>query len=237
LLSCILFGYTPEEMLKKFTYYTGKYSKYNLWDKITAPFRLITRGGGKNPKIVEKSIREIMNEKSVQNMEDLNMPCFIPALDISQKQTVYYSSVNLKDEKCYLDRPLYEAVRNTSSLPFFFIPNSVYIDGELHQFLDGGIMNNTPTKHLRDFVDVVIGVENIYHKKIDKRKVNIVSGMRAGFQSMRRTAVTYQQDNSDIWLQVDCKNVSYVGSSKDAEFCFMQGYEAAKKMIAENNFN
>lgn len=51
---------------------------------------------------------------------------------------------------------------------------------------------------------------------------------------MRRFAVTFQKKEADIWIQVDCKKIDIIGSQDDVEICFKQGYEAAKKVIAEN---
>ena len=69
-----------------------------------------------------------------------------------------------------------------------YLSNNVYIDGQLHQFLDGGMTNNAPTIHMNQFVDVVIGIENLYNKKISNKKVNLITGIRNTFQGME-----YQQ--------------------------------------------
>lgn len=227
-------GYTPDEIIEKFKYYTVEYPRFNLIEKILAPFRLIVRGGAKNPIIIEETMKEVVLEKGKVNMNDIDMPVFIPTLDITTKETVYYTSKELKNEKCFLNRSIVEAVKNSCSLPLLFIPNNVYIDGKLHQFLDGGMTNNTPTTHMNEFVDIVIGVENIYNKQINHKKVNIITGIRNTFQGMRRSAVIYQREDADIWLQIDCKNVDIIGTPDEIEFCYNQGYETAKKMIAEN---
>lgn len=58
---------------------------------------------------------------------------------------MYYSSKPIKDEKYYTDSPIWETVKNTCTLPMLYLPNNIYIDGQLHQFLDGGMTNNTPS--------------------------------------------------------------------------------------------
>ena len=233
LLLCILLGYKPEEILEKLKYYSTVYSKYTLLDKIKAPFELVFRGGGKDPIIIKETIDELFKDTKYKKMNDIKIPCFIPTLDISQKETVYYTSMPIENEKCYMDRPISEAIKNSSSLPLLFVPNTVYIDGKLHQFLDGGMTHNTPSTHLKDFCDIAIGVENIYNKEIDNKKVNIITGIRDCFQGMRRSAVPFQRQSGDIWVQVDCGKVDFTGTPEDVEYCYKQGYEAGKKIISK----
>jgi len=227
-------GYKTDEIFEKLKYYSVEYPRFNAMNKILALFNLIVRCGLKNPRIIEETIKEAVSLKGKANMNDIDIPVFIPSLDITVKETIYYASKEIKNEKCYTDRPIAEAVRSTCAFPFLFMPNNVYINGELHQFLDGGMTNNTPTTHMNEFVDIVIGIENIYRKKINHKKVNIITGIRNTFQAMRRTAVVHQRDDADIWLQVDCKDVGVIGGINKVEFCYKQGYEAAKKLIAEN---
>ncbi len=227
-------GCSTDEMLEKFKYFTVEFPKYTITDKIKAPFLLVSRGGGKNPKVITKLIDEFLKDKNVKNMNDLNMPIFIPTLDITNKKTVYYTSQEIDGEECYLDRGISEAIKNSSSLPLLFIPNTVYINGEMHQFLDGGMTNNTPTTHLHDFADLVIGIENKYYKTTNNKKVNIITGIRNTFQGMRRSAVPFQKEDSDIWILADCKEVDFIGSPDEVEKCYMAGYEATKEMIKNN---
>lgn len=86
--------------------------------------------------------------------------------------------------------------------------------------------NNTPSIHLKEFCDVVIGVENIYYKRTNNRKVNIITGIKNTFQGMRRSAVINQRNAADIWIQVDCKKVGVLGNKKNIDFCIEQGYKA-----------
>ena len=225
------FGYSTDEMLEKLRYYTLIYPRYTFKDKLMAPFNLIARGGGKDPTCISSTIKELLNENNIKVMRDIEMPFFIPTLDITYKKNVYYTSKIIKDEECYLDRPIEEAIKNTSSLPLIFTPNTVYIDGEMHQFLDGGMTNNTPTTHLDQFVDIVVGVENNYHKQVNQKKVNIITGIRNTFQGMRRSAVPFQKKDADYWVLVDCKDVDIIGTPKEIDFCYEMGYKSAMKVI------
>ena len=176
-------------------------------------------------------MKELLKDKTEKVMQDIKMPFFIPTLDVTNKKTVYYTSKKIDDEECYLDRPIEEAIKNTSSIPLIFIPNTVYIDGQMHQFLDGGMTNNTPTTHLEQFADIVVGVENVYYKKVNQKKVNIFTGIRNTFQGMRRSAVPFQKQNADYWILVDCQDVDIIGSPKEIDFCYEAGYKSAMEVV------
>ena len=229
-------GYTTKEIEDKLKIYTIEYPKFTVKDKILAPFKLLARGGGKNPTIITKTIREASEAKGKRLMNDLDMPVFIPTMDITEKKTVYYTSRKIKNEVCYMDRPIEEAVKNTCSLPLLYVPNNVYIDGKLHQFLDGGMTNNIPTHRMNQFADYVIGVENVYYKETNQKKVNIITGIRNTFQSMRRTAIVWQREAADLIIKVDCKDVDIIGNEEEVEQCIKAGYDATMEIFKSEKF-
>lgn len=229
-------GYTTNEIEEKLKIYTIEYPKFTIKDKILAPFKFIVRGGGKNPKIITKTIKEAAQAKGKILMSDLDMPVFIPTMDITEKKTVYYTSRMIKNEECYIDRPIEEAVKNTCSLPLLYLPNNVYIDGKLHQFLDGGMTHNIPIHRMNQFADYVIGVENVYHKKTNQKKVNIITGIRNTFQSMRRSAIIWQREVADLIIKVDCKDVDIIGNEEEVEQCIKAGYDAAMEIFKSEKF-
>lgn len=230
-------GYTVEEILEKMKYYAIQYPKFGLIDKILAPIKLVCRGGGKNPKIIETTIKDSALNKGKQYMNELEMPIFIPALDITFKETIYYTSKLIKDEKCFTDRTIWEAVKSSCTLPMLYLPNNVYIDGQLHQLLDGGMTNNTPTIHMEEFADIVVGVENLYRKKVNNKKVNLISGIRNTFQSMRRSAVINQKKASTIWIEVDCNEIDLIGTEKEVLDCVKAGYETTMEMYKKGDLD
>ncbi len=170
-------------------------------------------------------------------MSDIDMPIFIPTLDITFKETVYSSSKIIENEKCFTNRTIWEAVKNSSSLPLLYMPNNVYIDGQLHQFLDGGMTNNTPSIHMNDFVDIVVGVENLYNKYANNKKVNLITGIRNTFQGMRRSAVIHQKNASTIWITVNCNQVDIIGNEQDVLSCFNAGYDVTMKMYNQGKLD
>lgn len=229
-------GYTTKEIKEKLKIYAIEYPEFSVKDKIVAPFKLLVRGGGKNPTIITKTIKEATEAKGKRIMSDLDIPVFIPTMDITEKKTVYYTSRNIKNEECYMDRPIEEAVKNTCSLPLLYVPNNVYIDGKLHQFLDGGMTHNIPTHRMNQFADYVIGVENVYYKETNQKKVNIITGIRNTFQSMRRSAIIWQRESANLIIKVDCKDVDIIGNEEEVEQCVKAGYDAAMKILKNEKF-
>ena len=229
-------GYTVKEIEEKLKIYTIEYPKFSVKDKILAPFKFIIWGGGKDPTVITKTIKESAEAKGKKVMSDLDIPVFIPTMDITEKKTVYYTSRPIKNEECYINRPIEEAVKNTCSLPLLYLPNNVYIDGKLHQFLDGGMTHNIPTLRMDQFADYVIGVENIYHKETNQKKVNIITGIRNTFQSMRRSAIIWQREIADLIIKVDCGEIDIIGNKNDVEKCIKVGYDSAMKILKTQDF-
>lgn len=230
-------GYGVDEITEKMKYYAVEYPKFTLLEKVLAPFKLLLIGGGKNPKNIYSTMEEAMKRKGKVYMSDFDIPIFIPTLDITTKETVYYSSKPIKNEKYYMERTIAEAVKNTSSLPLLYTPNNVYIDGQLHQFSDGGMTHNTPTAHMNEFSDVVVGIEVIYHKRIEGKKVNLIAGIRNTFQTMRRSAVIWQKKMADIWIPIDLQEVDIIGGEQEIEKCISTGYETVMKMVKEGKLD
>ena len=223
--------FSTEEMLERFEEYAVSFPKFSLGEKLKAPFNFAFIGGLKDSKVVSESIERLLKDVTTENMNDLELPIFIPTLDITNKKTVYYTSRPIEGEECLLDRPISEAIRNTASLPLLYVPNTVYINGEMRQFLDGGMTNNTPAYHLHEFADTVIGIENNYHKVVEGKKVNIITGIRNTFQGMRRSAVPLQKKYADIWVNVECGDTDVLGRPDEVKKCYEAGYNAMKKAL------
>lgn len=58
-------------------------------------------------------------------MKDIDIPFIIPALDITKRKSIYYSSSPMEKFTYYDDRPISEAIRSSSSIPVIFTPNFV----------------------------------------------------------------------------------------------------------------
>lgn len=239
--SCVallyVLGYSPKEMLNEFKNGIHKWSRFSILDVLFAPFSLMIKGGLKNPKIIYKNIEKVVKKHNIHLMKDVSMPYIIPALDITKREQIYYSSVPMKEFTYYDDRPIAEAIRSSSSIPVIFTPNKIYVNNKPHYMMDGGIVSNTPVLPLKQFSNFVIGIEPKYYNTQEKKKIHFLSAFTETFQAMRRSSLYFQKKEADLWIEVDVQKCKVFGGSRELEYCEKCGYEAVMKyakQICEN---
>lgn len=220
-------GYEPEEILEMFKKNKKKWGRFTVKDIVCALPSLFIKGGLKNPKKIPASIKEVGDEQYIETMDDFGMPVIIPALDLTHRETIYYSSRPLKGQYTYYtDRTIFEAIRSTCALPIIYTPNEVKIDNSVHHMLDGGTTTNTPVTALRQFSDYVIGVTTKYYGTKQRQKINFFTGFTETFQSMRRSSLYYQKQEADLWIEVDIKKVGIFAKKEALSYCEQCGYDA-----------
>lgn len=230
-------GYSPKDILELYKTNIKIYSKFSILDIVCAIPNLLFRGGIKNPKIIEQSIFEISKQCNVYKMSDCKMPVIIPALDITKRETIYYSSKPLSKYTYYTDRYLSEAIRSTSSLPVIFIPNKTKINNKIHHMVDGGTTTNVPVIPLKEFSDFVIGVEAKYYNTKQRQKIHFFTAFTETFQAMRRSAHIYQKDTADLWLEIDVKRTKVFDTVNAIEYCEQCGYRAIMDLAKQGYFD
>lgn len=156
-------------------------------------FSLMIKGGLKNPKIIRKSVDEIVLKHNKHIMKDIDIQFIIPALDITKRKSIYYSSSPMEKFTYYDDRPISETIRSSSSIPVIFTPNRVSINNKIYYMMDGGITSNTPTLPFKQFSNFVIGLEPKYYNTQEKKKIHFLSAFTETFQSMRRSSLYFQK--------------------------------------------
>lgn len=204
-------GYSTSEMLNVLETEAYKDKKFTIFEKISAVPRLIIKGGAKKPYYINKYIQKVEQEKKIETMNSIDIPFIIPALDISKREVVYYSSKPLKGNvKYYCDRKVSEAIKSSGSLPLLYNPNKAVIDGENHFMLDGGILTNTLITPLKEYSDFIIGVSNKFYPK-QRKRVNLFTGFVQTFQSMRRTFLKNEREQANLWIECDLKTNDFSG--------------------------
>lgn len=229
-------GYTPKEIMQKYKENMDSYSKFTIKDIVCAVPNLILRGGLKNPKVIVKSVQEIAKQNDIVKMSDFNIPIVIPALDITQRKTIYYSSQSIEEFTYYSDRLVSEAVRSSCSLPIIFIPNKTKINNRVHHMMDGGITTNTPVIALKQFSDFVIGVESKYYNLKERQRINFFTAFTETFQAMRRSSLAYQKREADLWIEVDIKKTKVFDSSDALDYCEQCGYDEVMDLAKKGYF-
>lgn len=125
-------GFTPDEICKFF-----KEKKFFSFAK----FNLRRRNF--NGLMSQERFEEMLTDKlRSKTFEELNIPLIINATDINDGKNVYFSNGTLVDK-----------IVASASVPVFLTPKE--ING--HQYVDGGIFNNMPTKIIRSRCRYLIG--------------------------------------------------------------------------------
>lgn len=228
-----LCDYSTEDILKVLEDEAYKDKKFNIFEKLTSVPRLFITGGGKKAKYIIKYIEKVEEEKNIKAMGTINIPFIVPALDLSSRETVYYSSKKLDENvTCYCDRKVSEAIKSSGSLPLLYNPNKVVINGENHYMLDGGILTNTLITPLKKYSNFVIGVSNKFYPKKRKR-VNLFTGFTQTFQAIRRSWLKNEREKADIWIECDLKTNDFSGKREMMKHYEQIGYETAMKIFKE----
>ena len=210
-----LCNYSPKEILEVFQSQILKIQNFSALDTISAIPRLLINGGMKNPKFLVEFMQKIEKEKNINTLKDIDTPLIIPALDISSREVIYYSSKPLdKNLTYYCNRPISEAIRSSCAIPLFFTPNKVCMDNKNHFMLDGGILTNTLISPLTQFSNYIIGITNKFYPK-ERNRVNLGTGFTQTFQSMRKSYLFKEKQNCDLWIEIETKTNKFVGSHEE----------------------
>lgn len=140
-------GYTPKEIFKLFEYFSkmvvGADPKYYFTSirenrKIAIPGLL----SGEN---IEIAVKEACEFKKVKYIKDILFPIVIPAVDAVKGKEYIFTNRPEEKESYISNIEISKAVRASSSFPVVYAP----CKWEEYQFLDGGLLNNVPTKEVR----------------------------------------------------------------------------------------
>jgi len=164
------------------------------------------------PDGLKKNLIKILSHK---NIEDLQIPLFITATNLSEASAYVFSEGNLVD-----------ALMASTAFPLIIRPYN--IQGTL--FVDGGLVSNLPVQPLMGKVDKIIGV-NVNPVKGEPSKYSarnftdrlIHIGLRANIQ----TAITH----CDIFIEPPELMQYHLFKLSAAQKIFESGYEFTKNSI------
>lgn len=231
-------GYTPEEMLKLFKYFSKNILKVD-------PRHLISNvRSGKGIKLdgafssvnVEIAVRESAKLKNMKNIMDLKIPIAIPTVDINQSKKYVFTNLKDTQDNYINDIDIGIAVRSSCSYPGVFAP----CDYKEHRFVDGGVLDNIPTDEAKKLgVDKVACVKFVLGTNVKpKGMYNIaLKCVDTIFEGLAKPSI----DISDYVFDVDVSHAS-VFNIKQIDYCYNEGYKYAitkinelKKIIKEDN--
>lgn len=225
-------GYTPDEIYNLFKKYASTIVKLNsnIIRKEIKNFILkhkICSQGINNGEFIEEIFNKKAQEKQISNINQIEMPIVIPAVDMKTGEEYIFTSVKSNKKNYISTIDIGKAVRASSSFPVIYEPMK-YKD---KLFLDGGILNNIPAKAVKD-----LGADRIISVKFDSNKIESTSNavdIVVKVSDLMSEKISDEDLNAtDYTITVPTDGTGILDISK-IDYCFESGYETTKKQIKQ----
>ncbi len=226
-------GYTTEEMLKLFKYFSKDVMKVDpkyYWTNVRSRKNFMGYGVLSGESI-EAAMNECANLKGFKNIQDIPMPIVMPTVDITESKKYVFTNheydENFKEDVYIRDISIGKAVRASASYPGMFAP-TMY---KTHKFVDGGIIDNLPAQEVRKLgAEKVLSVRFSSETKTDPKNVFEVALKSVDLLFDQRTAAEIA--SSDFAITLDLPEAS-VFNVKKIDYCYNQGYITAIENMAK----
>lgn len=231
--------YSAKEMLAIFKEYCGSISYFELSNIPKFFLSKICKNkvrvdGLNSGRIIQKKVREISNKKGIYNISDINIPLYIPSVDLSTGNLIVFTSENKR--KDFSDNIIYinnidisVAVRASCSYPGIFSPV------RLGDFIlaDGGIRENVPWSILKESnCDTVFSI--IFQTKNQAHPCDgIFDVITSSFDLLCHELSNYEIAGADYLIDIHTPHVSLLDCSKIDEL-YILGYRQTKEYIRKN---
>ena len=234
-------GYTTEEMLKLFKYFSKellktdpKYLMYNIRST-----KSIFGTGIISGQAIEDAIQECGKLKGITNILDIEMPISIPTVDIKMGKEIVFSNYVLNktnyaedlkqgkkniivsdnaSDKYINNIEIGKAVRASCSYPGVFSPMAY----KEYRFVDGGILDNVPTEEAKKLdVDKIITIK-FPPKQVESPRtaINVLS---RSLDIIFHDRDIQKTKSSDYILDLDVTSSSTFDVKK-IDDCYIEGY-------------
>ncbi len=224
-------GYNTDEMYKLFKYFSKDILKVEpryYWENVRVTKNLMGYGllSGEN---IENGMNECARIKGYKNIKELPIPIVMPTVDIKNSKEYIFTnqeySKNFPESRYINDISIGKAVRASSSYPAVFAPT--IFNG--HKFVDGGIIDNLPTKEVRKLgADKVIAVRFSSANNSDPKNIFEVALKSVDLLFDQRTEKEISE--SDFAISLNLPDAS-VFNIKKLDYCYTKGYLATIKNI------
>ena len=232
-------GYSSKEMLDIFKEYCGsiKYFELSIIPKffLSKIFKNKVRVDGLNSgTVIEKKVRDVANKKGIYNISDIDIPLFIPSVDLNTGNLIVFTSENKR--KDFSDNIIYinnidmsVAVRSSCSYPGVFSPIRL---GDL-VLADGGIRENVPWRILKE--SNCNTVFSIVFKEVNEAHPcdNILDVITSSFDLLCRELSNYELNGANYLIDIHTPYVSLLDCSKINDL-YVLGYRQTKEYIRKN---
>ena len=228
-------GYDYKEILEIFKMYSKKIKYMDFKNIFKLLYGIIFKGeiiinGLNSGEKIEKIINQYCEKKKISNINQINFPLLIPAIDIHTGEVLFFNNkmsyIKNNNIKFINNANISKIVRASCSYPLVFSPCK-YNNTEL---IDGGIAENIPWKGLKQIgTDKVISV--IFKKKDSKKCCsNIIRVISNSLDIMSKELLKYEIKGSDYLIEIETEEIGLLDMSK-IDYMFNLGYETAKRQI------
>ena len=252
-------GYTPEEMLKLFKYFSKSMLK-------TDPKYLIANirytksllgSGVISGQALEDALKECARLKGITNIQDILMPIAIPAVDIKTGKEYIFTNRKL-DKTQYVTKmnnnyfnnrndnkqqTEYTAVTNQEEQNYITdieIGKAVRascsypgvfapLDYKDYRFVDGGVLDNVPTTELKK-LEIDKSITIKFPPKEVENPRNALDVLLRCMDIMFHEKDTRSAKYSDYILNLDLTSSSTFDIKK-IDYCYEKGYQTTKQKI------
>lgn len=222
-------GYSAEEIHKLFAYFAKSVIEADPRYLVTSfkenkSFRITGLLSGEN---IEKAVKEACEYKNMMTMKEIPFPVVVPAVDSITGREYVFTNRKGEGENYIEDAQIAKAVRASSSFPAVYAPCRI---GE-QQFLDGGLLDNVPTKEVRRLgANKVLSVTFPPSKKYVGS--SIYSILLRSLDIMTNEIANENLKTSDYILNIHTGKTKLLGIDK-LDFCEQAGYEETLKQMDE----
>ena len=172
---------------------------------------------------MEQAFNNLALKTGVETIGQIKMPILIPAVDISRSKEYIFSSIQNKE---YInDIPVGIAIHASSAFPVIFKPCE-YKD---HLFVDGGVLDNTPIKILKqNGADKVIAVK--FDSDTVTKESNVMDITMKTIDIMGNKLCDEQFEMSDYTLTIPSDGTGLLDVD-NLDYCYKSGYNETMKQI------
>ena len=222
-------GYTEDEMIKLFRYFSKGMLKANPGDVVTnvRTGKGLRLDGAFSSINVELAIKEVAKYKNVSNINELSIPIAIPTVDINTSKKYVLTNYNQNEDYYIKDIEIAKAVRASCTYPGVFAP----FDYGEYRFVDGGVLDNIPADEVKKLgVDKILTIKFVLNRNSKPRGIYGITMKCVDtiYEGLSREAI----ENSDYICDIDVSKAN-VFSIKKIDYCYEEGYKYAISKINE----
>lgn len=208
-------------------------------------FGLVRHKGIYSGTRVQEWVETMLKEKGVRTFGDLEkiMPgkLKIIAADITLKKEMVMPDCLHEYGIEWREFPISKAVRMSVSIPFFFKPVVLKVQGVKHYIVDGGVAKNFPIDifdHINDGMDT-IGVDFDYKENFGIKEDNTLSYVLdiADTLTADGPRVAFEEKNRYRTILIPCEDIPITDfqlSDEQILKLFRSGYRAGRNYVKNN---